>query len=81
MHIGGEGTTGHLAAGVRKVMDKVKEVRAASARPVKTFGKKALSETSAVTAAPLAAILGQQSGKPAEKDGMDAQATAKQTEK
>ncbi len=70
MHIGGEGTTEQLATGVRKVMDKVKEIRAASAEPAKTFGKQPLAEKSALTAAPLAAILGAQSGKPAEKDGM-----------
>jgi len=67
MHIGGEGSAEQLATGVRKVMDKVKEIRSATPQPGKTFGKEALPAKSSVTAAPLTAILG---GKPAEKDGM-----------
>jgi len=67
MHIGGEGTAEQLATGVRKVFDVVKEVRAKSPQPAKGFGFKPLAEKSAVTAAPLTALIG---GKPAEKDGM-----------
>jgi hypothetical protein len=67
MHIGGEGSAESLAAGVRKVLDKVKEIRAAAPEPAKGFGRKALPAKSSVTAAPLADIIG---GKPAEKDGM-----------
>ena len=67
MHIGGEGTAGQLASGVRKVLDRVKEVRARSAQPAKGFGTRPLAERSAVTAAPLAEIIG---AKATEKDGM-----------
>src|SRR4051812_42752558 len=67
MHIGGEGPAEQLAAGVRKIQDKVKEVRAASPQPAKGFGGKALPATSSVTAAPLAQALG---SKATEKDGM-----------
>ncbi len=67
MHIGGEGSAEQLAAGVKKIQDKVKEIRAASPQPAKTFGGKPLAEKSSVAAAPLASIIG---GKAAEKDGM-----------
>lgn len=67
MHIAGEGSAEALASGVRKVLDKVKDVRTASPQPAKGFGHKALPARSAITAAPLAEIIG---GKPAEKDGM-----------
>jgi hypothetical protein len=70
MHIGGEGATEKLATGVRRVLDRVKEIRAANPQPAKTFGQKALPEKSTLTAAPLATALGEQAGKPAEKDGM-----------
>lgn len=66
MHIEGEGTAEKLATGVRAALDKVKEVRAASARPSKSFGGD-IPENSAITAAPLTALIG---GKPQEKDGM-----------
>ena len=39
MHIGGEGTTEKLAAGVKAALDKVKEIRAAASEPQKSFGK------------------------------------------
>ncbi len=67
MHIGGEGTAEQLAAGVRKVLDRVREVRSQSPQPAQTFGKMPLAEKSSVTAAPLAEILG---AKATEKDGM-----------
>jgi hypothetical protein len=66
MHISGEGSAEHLAKGVRAALDKVKEIRAASAQPAKNFGG-GMPGKNAITAAPLAAILG---GKPQEKDGM-----------
>jgi hypothetical protein len=66
MHISGEGSEEQLAKGVKAALDKVKEIRAASAQPAKSFGA-GVPEKSAVTTAPLAAILG---GKPQEKDGM-----------
>ncbi len=66
MHIGGEGETAKLAAGVRSALDAVKAVRAASAEPAKTFGKP-LAATSSIAAAPLETALG---GKAQTKDGM-----------
>jgi hypothetical protein len=68
MHIGGEGAPEQLAAGVRKVLDRVKEIRSSAPQPATGFGQKPLAAKSSVTAAPLASILG--GGKPAEKDGM-----------
>jgi hypothetical protein len=67
MHIGGEGTAEQLATGVRKVLDRVKDVRSRTAQPAKGFGGKPLAEKSSLTAAPLADILG---AKATEKDGM-----------
>src|SRR4051812_21990879 len=67
MHIGGEGSAEQLATGIRKLQDKVKEIRSSNPQPGKGFGKDALPAKSAITAAPLADIIG---GKPAEKDGM-----------
>src|SRR5450755_3297795 len=58
MHIGGEGTVEQLAAAVRKVYDKVKEIRAANPQPRNTFGVAALPEKSAITPEPLNAIFG-----------------------
>jgi hypothetical protein len=66
MHIGGEGSTEHLAKGVRSALDKVKEVRAASPQSAKSFGPR-IPEKSTITTAPLVVALG---GKPQEKDGM-----------
>src|SRR3954471_13792663 len=67
MHIGGEGTVDQLAGAVRKVYDKVKEIRAANPQPRNTFGAAAMPEKSAITAEPLNAIFGM----PGEaKDGM-----------
>jgi hypothetical protein len=70
MHIGGEGATDKLATGVRKVLDRVKEIRSANPQPATSFGKQKLPPKSSVTAAPLAQIMGASAGKPAEKDGM-----------
>lgn len=66
MHIAGEGQTERLAKGVRAALDKVKEIRTAAPQPATSFGG-GLPATSAITAAPLIAVLG---GKPQEKDGM-----------
>ena len=57
MHIGGMGDAGVLAAGVKKVYDKIAEIRAASPNPAKSFGA-GIGATHAITAAPLEAILG-----------------------
>lgn len=66
MHIAGEGSVEKLAKAVRAGLDKLKEIRAASPQPAKSFGG-GIPEKSAITAAPLTAVLG---GKPQEKDGM-----------
>jgi hypothetical protein len=67
MHIGGEGDAGQLGAGVKRIQDKVKEIRATSPQPGKTFGKKPMADKSSVASAPLAGVLG---SKATEKDGM-----------
>lgn len=66
MHISGEGSTAGLAKGVRAALDKVREIRTASAKPAMSFGG-GIPETSTISSAPLVAVLG---GKPQEKDGM-----------
>jgi Domain of Unknown Function (DUF1259) len=58
MHIAGEGTVDQLASAVRKVYDKIKEIRAASPQPKDSFGAKALPEKSTISAEPLNAIFG-----------------------
>jgi hypothetical protein len=67
MHIEGAGTVDQLAAAVRKLYDKVKEVRAANPQPKDSFGAKALPEKSTISVAPLNEIFGM-SGEA--KDGM-----------
>lgn len=57
MHIGGMGDAGDLAAGVKKVYDKIAETRAAKPTPTATFSGR-IAVTSAIAAAPLEAILG-----------------------
>jgi hypothetical protein len=58
MHIGGEGPAEKLAAGVRAIFDKVKEVRAASPLPATAFAGERIPEKSAVSPEPLERILG-----------------------
>jgi hypothetical protein len=58
MHIGGEGSVDQLAGAVRKVYDKIKEVRAANPQPKDSFGTKPLPEKSSISAEPLNAIFG-----------------------
>ena len=53
MHIEGEGAVDHLAGAVRKVYDKIKEVRAASPQPKESFGANALPDKNSISAAPL----------------------------
>jgi hypothetical protein len=57
MHIGGTGDAASLAAGVKKVYDKIAEVRAASPTPGKAFPG-AIASPSSITPAPLEATLG-----------------------
>src|SRR6266700_6417597 len=52
MHIEGEGTTEQLATAVRKMYDKIKEIRAANPQPKDSFGAAPLPEKSSITAAP-----------------------------
>jgi len=57
MHIGGMGDAKTLAAGVKKVYDKIAEIRAANPAPVKSFAGK-IDSPSSITAAPLEEALG-----------------------
>jgi hypothetical protein len=67
MHIGGEGTAEALATGVRKVLDRVKEVRSANPQLAKGFGREPLPPKSSLAGEPLAKVIGE---KATEKDGM-----------
>ena len=58
MHIGGEGEASKLAQGIRRMYDKVGEIRAASAQPASRFPGAAASQPSSITAKPLEAIFG-----------------------
>src|SRR6266568_9598168 len=58
MHIGGEGTVEKLASGVRKALDRVKEIRAASAQPDSHFGGPLIRAASSISAPALEDILG-----------------------
>ena len=67
MHIEGEGTTEQLATAVRKVYDKVKEIRAATPQPGDSFGSSALPEKNSISAGSLNEVFGMQGEA---KDGM-----------
>src|SRR5436190_21843402 len=56
MHIAGEGSVEQLASAVRKVYDKIKEVRAGSAAPKDSFGAAAPPDKSSISAGPLNAL-------------------------
>jgi hypothetical protein len=56
MHIEGQGTVEQLATGVRKVYDKIKEIRAANPQPKDTFGANPLAEKNSISVEPLNAI-------------------------
>jgi len=67
MHLEGQDSVDKLAMAVRKVYDKIKEIRAANPTPRNTFAQKSLSEKSSISPAPLNEIF----GLPGEaKDGM-----------
>jgi Domain of Unknown Function (DUF1259) len=53
MHIEGEGGVDQLASAVRKVYDKIKEVRAASPQPKESFAANALPDKNSISADPL----------------------------
>jgi hypothetical protein len=67
MHIAGIGTTEHLATGVKKVLDAVKNVRGKSPTPAEGFGGATISAQNTIDPEPLEAILGAQAQA---KDGM-----------
>jgi hypothetical protein len=58
MHIEGQGTVEQLATGVRKVYDKIKEIRAANPQPKDSFGGTALPEKNSISAEPLNKVFG-----------------------
>jgi Domain of Unknown Function (DUF1259) len=67
MHIEGQDSVEKLATAVRKVYDKIKEIRATEPNPKNTFAQKSLGKKNSITAEPLNEIF----GLPGEtKDGM-----------
>jgi Domain of Unknown Function (DUF1259) len=58
MHIEGEGTVEQLAGAVRKVYDKIKEIRAANLQLKDSFDAAPLSEKSSISAEPLNKLFG-----------------------
>ena len=58
MHIGGSGELDTLAAGVKKALDKVKEIRVAKPVPGSEFGGKPLTSPSTITAKTIDDALG-----------------------
>ena len=59
MHVGGMGDAGTLAAAVKKVYDKVAEIRAAHPEPQKMFAGAKIGATNSISPEPLEAILGE----------------------
>ena len=58
MHIEGRGTVDQLATAVRKLYDKIKEVRAARPQPKDSFGSQSLPEKNSISPEPLDGIFG-----------------------
>ena len=58
MHIEGQGTTEELGTAVRKVYDKIKEIRAADPQPKDSFGTTALPGKNSISAEPLNKVFG-----------------------
>ena len=58
MHIAGEGSIDQLAGAVRKVYDKIKEIRAATPQPRQTLGAGSLPEKNAISPEPLNSVFG-----------------------
>jgi hypothetical protein len=58
MHLEGQGTAEELAGAVRKVYDKIKEVRAVNPQVKDSFGATALPEKNSISAEPLNKIFG-----------------------
>ena len=61
MHIAGEGSVEKLAVAVRKVYDKIKEIRAANPQPKDSFSATALPEKNSISAEPLNKVFGMSS--------------------
>jgi hypothetical protein len=58
MHISGNGDAAKLAAAVRKMWDKIKELRAANPKPAATFGDAPMPATNAITGKTIEDLLG-----------------------
>ncbi|HSV63700.1 MAG TPA: DUF1259 domain-containing protein [Chthoniobacterales bacterium] len=58
MHVSGEGDVAQLAGAVRKMYDKVKEIRTAEPQPRSTFGAGLLPDKNIISPEPLNLILG-----------------------
>ncbi|MEA3156721.1 MAG: hypothetical protein QOK44_4310 [Betaproteobacteria bacterium] len=60
MHVGGEGEASKLAEGIKRMYDKVSEIRAANPRPAAQFGGNPAQQPSSITAKPVEAVFGTQ---------------------
>jgi len=58
MHIGGEGSVEKLAAGVRAVFDKMREIRAQNSQPAMAFPGVRIPDKSSISPDPIQAVLG-----------------------
>lgn len=58
MHIGGEGEPAKLGAAVKRVYDKIREIRTSSSEPATRFTGKRVSQQNAITPAPLQQVFG-----------------------
>ena len=58
MHISGMGDVEKLATAVRKVWDKIKDIRAANPKPAATFGSTALPSTNSISGGTIESVLG-----------------------
>jgi len=58
MHISGEGATEQLATAVRKVYDKIKEIRAATPQLKRFFRRKRVAAKNSISAEPLNKVFG-----------------------
>jgi hypothetical protein len=58
MHIGGEAPGEQLARGVRRALDKVREIRSRNATPASSFGAPVLPQTSTITGKTIEDVLG-----------------------
>ncbi len=58
MHISGEGSAAQLATAVKRVWDKIKEIRAANPVPATVFGDGPMPAKNSITGEPIAKILG-----------------------